>query len=399
MSETLEPKPTTDAYIETPGAKHPRWPSVLIGLTTVLAIVSAFTVWTRTQMLDTDEWVGLSTELLDEPEVQEALAVYLTDTLYEQGNLTERVEERLPSEFEGLAGLVSGALRDPLTAGTERLLASDRFQERWESINRTAHETMVNILRDETRPGITTADGIVALELRPMLVDVGTSLGIASERLDEIPEDAGRIVVFESQELDTAQQTVRVLDFLSWFLFVVVVMLYAIAVHGATGRRRQALGLVGWSLVGTGVVVLLAQAVARRVLIGAVVQDPANRSIADITTGVATGLLRQMGWSALLYGILIAAFAALLGDHRWAVATRRTLAPGFKQATGVVAAGTAVLLLVLWWWSPGRVFDGWATALTFVALVVGAVVALRQRTVAEFPDAGFGEIDPPLPKG
>ncbi len=83
-------------------------------------------------------------------------------------------------------------------------------------------------------------------------------------------------------------------------------------------------------------------------------------------TGVATGLLRQMGWSALIYGLLIAMFAWLLGDHGWAVATRRTLAPALNASTGMVVAATAVLLLLLWVWSPGRVFDGWATGLTLV---------------------------------
>ena len=146
------------------------------------------------------------------------------------------------------------------------------------------------------------------------------------------------------------------------------------------------LGMVGWSLAGAGVVVLLVQAIARRALVDAIVQDPANRSVADITVGVATGLLRQMGWSALIYGLLIAMFAWLLGDHGWAVATRRTLAPALNASTGVVVAATAVLVLLLWVWSPGRVFDGWATGLTLVVLIAGAVAALRTQTHAESAD-------------
>lgn len=364
-------------HSEVPGSS--RWPGVIVGIATVLAIVSVFTVWTRSQLLDTDEWVDLSTGLAAEPEVQEALADFLIDSLYERGNLTAGVEERLPTELEGLAGFVSGALRDPLTAGVERLLASERFQSIWEAANRTAHERLVNILRDETRTGLTTAEGAVALELRPMVVAIGERLGVSTERLEQIPGDAGQIVIFESDDLDAAQQAVRILDFLSWFIFGLVLALYALAVFLAHGRRRQVLGTIGWSLIGVGFVVLLAQAVARRVLLDALVENPANRSAADITAGVATGLLRQMGWAALIYGILIAAFAWLLGEHRWAATIRRTLAPVFDLSTGAVAGGTAVLLLVLWAWSPGRVFESWATGLTFVGLVIAAVVALRAR--------------------
>lgn len=375
-----EPSDGSDAVVDHSGATgSSRWPGVIVGIATVLAIVSVFTVWTRSQLLDTDEWVDASTGLVAEPDVQAALADFLIDSLYERADVGAAVEERLPPELQGLAGLVSGALRDPLTTGVERLLVSDRFQTLWETANRTAHEALVNILRDETRTGLTTAEGVVALELRPMVVSIGERFGVAAERLEQIPEDAGRIVIFESDDLDAAQQTVQVLDVLSWFLFVVVLALYALAVFLARERRRQMLGTIGWSLAGVGLVVLLAQAVARRVLLDALVENPANRSAADLTAGVATGLLRQMGWAALIYGILIAGFAWLLGEHRWAIAIRQTLTPVFDLSAGAVAGGTVVLLLVLWAWSPGRVFEGWATGLTFVALVIAAVVALRAR--------------------
>ena len=143
------------------------------------------------------------------------------------------------------------------------------------------------------------------------------------------------------------------------------------------------LGTIGWSLVGVGLVVLLAQAIARNVLLDALVQDPANRSVGDITLGVATGLLRQMGWSALIYGVLVVAFAWLLGDHRWAVAVRRAIAPAFTAPVAVVIGGTAVLLLVLWAWSPGRVFQNWFTGLALVGLVIAAVVATRTQIQRE----------------
>jgi hypothetical protein len=55
----------------------------------------------------------------------------------------------------------------------------------------------------------------------------------------------------------------------------------------------------------------------------------------------------------------------------------------FDLSAGPVAGGTAVRLLVRWAWSPGRVFEGWATAATFAGLVIAATVALRVRVPAE----------------
>ncbi len=233
-----------------------RLSTALVAIATVLAVVSVFSTWVKLQALQTDTWVSLADELLRQPEVQEALAVYLVDELYLQLDVSNEIENGLPEDFQGLAGPISSALRGPATTGAERLIASDEFRTVWISVNRTTHETLVAILRDETRPGISTADGTVSLELQELLRRVGSQFGLSAETLDQLPEDAGRITIFESDELRTAQRTVQVLDFVSWFLFLVVVALYAAAVYLAPGRRRLVLRNIGFSLIGAAVVTL-----------------------------------------------------------------------------------------------------------------------------------------------
>jgi hypothetical protein len=372
--------------------KPSRWPAVLIGLATIIAIVSVFSVWLRTQLLDTDEWVDLSGELLQEIEIQEALADYLVETVYEETDVVGALEEQLPPDLEGLAAVAAGALRGPLTDGVEKLLASDQVLELWESANRIAHQTLVNVLRDETTEAVSTSGGEIALDLKPIVSEVAQTLGLSGSRVAELPEDAGRIVIFESDELADIQEAVEVFDFLAWLLAVLVVALYALAVYLARGRRMAVLRNVGWSLAAVGLIVLIVQAVAMRRLVDAIVQDPGNASVADVTTTVATGLLRQMAWSAIIYGVLIVLFTSLLGEHRWAVATRRVLAPALNASTGAVVGGTAILILLLFWWSPGRAFEGWTTAIILVALVIGAVATLRAKTQQEFPDTSLDDV-------
>jgi len=385
---------TDDGGEADPGSrkKPSRWPAVLIGLATIIAIVSVFSVWLRTQLLDTDEWVDLSGELLEEPEVQEALSEYLIETVYEETDVVSALEEQLPPDLEGLASVAAGALRGPLTDGVERLLASDQVLELWESANRIAHQTLVNILRDETTEAVSTSGGEVALDLKPIVSEVAQTLGLSGSRVAELPEDAGRIVIFESDELANVQEAVEVLEFLAWLLVVLVVALYALAVYLARGRRMAVLRNVGWSVAAVGLIVLIVQAITVRGLVDAIVEDPGNASVADVTATVATGLLRQMAWSAIIYGVLIVLFTSLLGEHRWAVATRRALAPALNASTGAVVGGTAILILLLYWWSPGRAFEGWTTALILVALVIGAIATLRAKTQREFPDTSFDDV-------
>jgi hypothetical protein len=375
---------TSDDDTKAPSASERRWlPVTLVVIATVIAVLSAVTTWVRVQALDTDQWVSISNELLDEPEVTEALSLYITDQLFTQVDVAGELESLLPEDFSGLAGPIAGALRGPATDGVERILESDQFATLWERANRAAHETMVNILRDETRlESTSTADGTVTLDLGEVVTNVGAKIGIPQAALDRLPDDVGTITIFESDELASVQDGVRVLDFLSWFLFLVVVALYALAVYLARDRRPRMLRTVGLGLIIGGITVLLARGIAIRIGVNAVVDDSTKRPLAALVAGVATELLRQIGWSGIIYGVLIIGFAALLGDHRWAVAIRRGLA---HTSNGLIAGGVAAVLLLLFWWSPGRALDRWVTALTLIALLIGAGITLTKRIRDEFP--------------
>lgn len=394
MTETDSPEAAPD---DTSGTKD-RTSKIVLVLATVLMVVSVLGVWVKTQALDTDEWVRMSSDLLDEPEVQESLAAYLVDQLYDSIDVSTDVGERLPESLEGIAPTLVAALRGPITDGVERLVASDAFASAWANINRTAHSTLVAILRDETRPGISTADGTVTLELRELLIVVGDALGFSGDRLDALPDDAGSIVIFESDELDAVQQGVKVVDFLSWFLFVLVLALYALSVALARERWLAALRWVGVAIAVGGVVILLLRAIAVDRIVEAVVQDPANMPLADVVAANVTLLIRQMAWSAVVWGVVIALFTWLLGGHRVAVRFRGLIAPIMSASIATVVGATVVLVLALLWWNPGRTFDGAFNSIVTIALVIGAMIALHRQVAIDAvrggdADAVVDEVD------
>jgi len=375
-------------HVSTKRARLSAW---LVALATVLMVVGIFSTWVKVQALDTDSWVELSDDLLQEPRVQESLSAYIVDQLYEQLDVSAEIEEGLPENFEGLAGPLTAALRGPATMAVEVLVGSEQFRTAWLGANRIAHEAAVNILRDDTRAGISTADGVVTLEIQELVEIVGQKLGLSDSLLDGLPEDAGRITILESEELADAQAAVRVLDFLAWFVFVIVVALYAAAVYLAEGRRLRVLRNVGFSLIGAGLVVLMIRGIAIRILLDSIVENPAQRPLADVTAHVATGLVGQIASAAIVYGLLFVGFAMLLGDHRWARSTRKVIAPIFSASDGVIVAATAGLLLLVVWWSPGRAFDQLVTALTLIGLIIIAVIALRRAVNSEFPSEAIEE--------
>ncbi|MDX2381018.1 MAG: hypothetical protein QNM02_14795 [Acidimicrobiia bacterium] len=376
---------------EAEGESKSRWPIVLVTLATVLAIVSTVTTWVRTQALDTDEWVKLSDQLLDDENVQEALTVYLSDQLFASTDVTEAVQETIPEDLGFLAAPVAGALRGLATEAVGVLIKSDVFSDAWSAANRRAHETLVAILRDETGPNVSTADGEVTLDLRGIVIELGGNLGISEDTLENIPEDIGVVTIFQSDTLEQAQDVVRVLDFMSWFLFVIVVGLYALAVFLARGRRVTMTRNVGISLIVAGVLLLLFRSIAARLAVDAMVRKPSNEELAESVLTIATDLIRQMGWTGVLYGVLIVLVASLLGERRWAVAARRFLAPMTNGPAVAVVAGTIVLILVFLWWNPGGALSRAVTIITVSVLIAIAVYALRRQTMREFPEMTFGD--------
>jgi hypothetical protein len=375
----------------------PRWfPATLVVVATILAVVTTMTTWARTQALDTDQWVEVSSELLNEPEVQEALALYLADELFTTIDVAAELESRLPENLAGLAGPLAGALRGPATDGIEQIIASSRFQSVWQTANRVAHEAAVRILRDDTRDSVSTAGGAIVLDLGAAVRNLGEQIGIPEAALDRLPDDVGQITVIQSDELSDVQDAVKVLDFTSWFLYIVIVAMYAAAVYLAVGRRRQMLRSVGISLIIAGLSVLLIRAIGIRTSVEAFVEDATNKPLAELVASVMTVLLRQMAWTGVVYGLLIIAVAALLGPSRWAVATRRWIA-GVTESTAAVVGVCFGAVLLLLWWSPGGAFDRWITALVLVGLVIGAIVAVILSGRQELAAAPAVPRRPPVP--
>lgn len=377
-------------HTHTGTTRGPSWlPGLLVVLATILAIVTTMTTWVRSQALDTDQWVEVSGELLNEPEVQHQLALYLAEELYSTVDVAGELESRLPDNLSGLAGPLAGALRGPITDGIEQVIASNGFQAVWQDANRVAHEVAVAILRDETIDSVSAASGSIVLDLGTAVRNVGLAVGVPQAALDRLPDDVGQITILQSNELADAQNAVKVLDFTSWFLYVVVVGMYVGAVYLALGRRREMLRSVGISLIVGGSALLLIRQVGIRTSVDRIVEDAANKPLAELVGSVLTQLLRQMAWTGIVYGLLIVGFSVLIGPYGWAVAFRRRVA-GVADSTAALVGISFGAVLLLLWWSPGRAFDRWVTAVVLVGLVIGAIVTLVLSGRQEMLTAGEG---------
>src|SRR4029450_6868901 len=102
-------------------------------------------------------------EILSDPDVQEALSIYLVDQLYANVDVTGEIQEKLPDNAKALAAPVAAATRQLALSVSEKALASPRVQALISHSIRTSHGQFVRLIEDEGQY-VRTTGGAVTLQ-------------------------------------------------------------------------------------------------------------------------------------------------------------------------------------------------------------------------------------------
>jgi len=366
-------------------------PTICIVLASIFLLLGTFATWSDRQLFDTDNWVSTSGRLLENKDIRDALAPYLVDQLYQQVNVSQELQGVLPTDLKPLAGPAAGGLRQLAEQVAGQALANSRVQGFWESANRAAHEQLVKILEGGSG-NISTRNGEVTLDLRGIVAQIASRVGLPSSLAQKIPAGAAQLTVLRSKDLKTAQDAANVLQGLVWVLSLLAVALYVLAVVLARGRRRRTVMAIGASFVLVGVLVLIARSLAGNVVVGDLVTADSALPAAHAVWSIGTSLLREIAIATIFFGVLLVAGGWLGGPMRAAVAVRRTLAPPLREypvACWVAALLAALVILV---WHPFNFGKSLISALVLIAVTIAGMIALRRQTEQEFPGASTAEL-------
>jgi hypothetical protein len=366
----------------------PRWRRITIWVLIVLAgligFVTALTVWAERQALETDNWVETSSRLLEDDEIRGTLSVYLVDQLYANVDVAQELQKSLPSEVKPLAAPIAGGLRELSVRAADNILSRPGVQTLWREANRKAHETFLKIVDDEGE-FLQTGEGEVVLDLRPLVDQLGDRVGLGERLQQRLGPDAGRIVIMQSDQLDTVQTVVDLIRKLSVWIAIALLVLFATAVYLAEGRRRETLRAVGITLVVVGALLLVVRRLVGNYIVDALVNGESVKQPVNDAWLIGTDLLKGIALTAIIYGAIVILAAVLAGPTRPAVSTRRRLAPFFQEHPGLLytIVGGVYLLVVLW--GPTPAFRQPLWILIFAALIALGTEAFRRLTVREFP--------------
>jgi hypothetical protein len=357
----------------------------LIVLASLLAFVSALTVWSKQQLLDTDKFTSSSAKLLANDDIRATLSSRLVDLLNQRVDVQSQLEEKLPPRAKPAAPAIAAAIQNSTGQVITAFLGTAQAQALWERLNRRAHTALVNVLEGKDAGPISTANGDVVLDLRPLISRIAQRLGVGDRLKERAPPDSGEIVLLRSDQLDAAQKSIRVLNALSSWLWLSVVALLALAVYLAHGTRRTMLEAVGLALLIVGVLLLIIRRFVGDAIVESLVKTESSKPAVHAVWVIETDLLRDIALALVFYGLFALVAGVLAGPSRPAVAVRQWLAPTWRERPVLVWIGATVLFLVFLAWGPSGGARRLLGTLILAALLALGLEVWRRQTLSEFP--------------
>jgi hypothetical protein len=341
-----------------------------MGATVVVAclatVLAATSFWVHRTLLDTNQYVRVVKPIGNDSTVDTALGAYLSQQLLEVVNAQKVISDALPEGGRILAGPLANAVRTFIQDQITKLLHTDAFQQAWVVANRTAHATAVAVLRDRTGTNVVrTSNGKVALNLLPLINEalrrlqdaspdiLGHQVQLPEIKPQDIPADArqriqdalgvtlpgdfGQIVLFDSDQLRTAQDLVRWFDRANVVLIAAAILLLAFTIW-VSHRRRRTIMQVGVGIA-IGLIVFRRLAVVVRNDIVKSVSDPVYRK----GTGSALDHILGSYFSFTAWLIFLGLAAAFIAFVSAPTPRARDLRAGTRRLLREAAAGLARL--------------------------------------------------------
>jgi len=360
----------------------------LVVLATLATLASSLTIWTKRQLLDTNEWTKSSSQLLADRDVRDVVSQKLVDLINQRADLRKQLNRALPKQARGITPVAAVALEAASVRTVNSFLGTAQAQALWRQTNRRAHAALVTVLEGRSVGPLETTKGGVVLDLGPLVAGVAKQLGVA-DRLKTNPVN-GKILLVRPKELANAQHAVRAIRILSVWLTLLAIALYGLAIFLARGRRRGVLEASGVSVILIGFVLLIFRRMVGDAVVNAYVSTESYRPAIRSAWLIETRLLANLAIALIAYGAAVIVAGFLGGPSRPARAIRRMLVPVFRQSRAIFHTAVLFLFLAVLAWGPTtgtqRLFGlTILAALTAIGIELWRRQALREYQLESAP--------------
>ena len=375
MSEAKQPSKTT---------RTPRWRVIVARLLTIVAILLALVgmvaFYVKHTALDEDGFETITRNMIENDQIRTQVAAKSVETLFGNVDVEAAIAERLPPAQKGLAPVLAGLARSGADRAADAVLERPRVQTVWVEVTTRAQRQFVRLLDDDTTL-IQTEGGAVVLDLRPLVIELGDQVAVIGKVAERLPESSGKVAIIEKSQLDTAQDVTKVLRAVADWMWLVALLVAAIAVWVARGRRRLELRAIAIGLVVVGLLLLAVRRFAGDYLVDELAKDDAVKPAAHDAWSILTQVLADRAWVWIILGLITLVGVWFVGDSRRAGQARSAATPALESRPTTYAIA-AVGILVLALFAP-TVATSWVAALVLVILVVAGIEVIRRVALSE----------------
>lgn len=351
---------------------------VLASLTAVIALLAGFV---RYQAFDTPTFKKTAADLIADDTIRTQVATTLVDQLYSNVDVQAVLEKDLPPGQQRLAGPLSGVLRELANRASVRLLARPRIQALWVDAAAASQQQLLRLLENRGTV-IKTEGGVVVLDLRPLVVQLGNQVAIVNNIAGQLPPNKLQITIIKSDQLKTAQDLTSFLKSIGSFFFLVPLLLAAAAIWLARGRRRKMLREAAIGAIIAGFLVLVLRAVFGSYVTNHLVVSDAVRPAAKNAWAILTQLLADGAWTLIFVALILLVGVWIAGETQSGTSVRRSLAGPLARAE-IAFGSVGLFILALVWWGPTPQARRWFLVLALAIILAIGVEALRRQSARE----------------
>ena len=196
--------------------------SILVVLSVVLLLLSGYGWWAKRYFLDSDRFSAKAGQILDQPKVQDALAVAVTDQISQASGRDLRIAQPF------ITNIVRG------------VVSSSEFQSVFDGAILRLHKAVVGGGARQAVLNLSTTVDRVRSAIEP----------IAPNLAEEIPTgEQLKITILDKSQLQTVYDTTNLVENAVIGLTIATIVFFAAALW-LSPRRWRTLALTGWVMLG-----------------------------------------------------------------------------------------------------------------------------------------------------
>jgi hypothetical protein len=346
----------------------PVWKRIVSPMIAVFAIIAILltlvVTWEKAILQNEDQFVSTLADLPSNDAVATILSVNVADRIIERAGVNDFVVDALPDPLDFLATPLTATLTDAIAGATYEVVTSDSFTTVWETTLRLTHRSARAMLSGNDS-ALVSEDGTVAIDLNVIAGLAVTRIENRGITLPNLDIEFGEIVLYQSDQLATAQSIASALDTAGWLIPLIALLLIAASLWTAPDRRWT-VAFLGFGTALTLLIVLSLHRMGRSAVLGGI-RDDISREAGRFAWDAVVEVLVQAAWALIVLSLIIGFVAWVVGPSRHAKAlsgwTMHTI-EGWGRPEG--AEPTSV----------GTFFSQWKRAIEFGVVIFAALSLL-----------------------